>query len=179
MSQAPRPPADAQALYDRVRQAAAESPYVVTPTEKGFDLKVDIVNAKWWGALNRAELKKSFIHHVAVTDPRTYLITDDYVDIEWSGGVPSAHYSKEREVGRVYKKSFEVAYGFNENHRLEKIYSYTFDSEESRRLVKDAAKALGMKEKTPTTVRIGLAVGLGTIVALIIAGLVLLLLHLL
>lgn len=172
MNQTPQPPAAAQAFYDRVRQAASESPYVVTPTDTGFDLQIDIVDAKWWGVLNRAGLKKTYIHHVAVPDPQTYLITDDYVDIEWSAGVPSAHYSKEREVGRVYKKSFGAAYAFDENFRPGQVYSFRFDSEESRHLLKAAARSLGMKEKMPATAKVGLIVAGATIAALVLAAIV-------
>lgn len=178
MTQTPQPPASAQALFDGVRRATHDTPYTVTPTEKGFDLKVDIVDAKWWGVLNRAGMTKAYIHHVSVPDPQTYEVTDAYVDVEWSAGVPSAHYTQEHASGRVYKKSFDVAYAFNEDHKLEKIYSYTFDSEESRKLLKDAAKSLGMKERMGATEKIGLAVGLGTIAALIVAGLVLLIIAL-
>ncbi|MGH3351377.1 MAG: hypothetical protein ACRDPS_11985 [Nocardioides sp.] len=165
-----QPPSVAQPLYAHLEQLTKDSPYLVIPTETGFDLKIDIVDAKWWGILNRAGLKKTYVHHVRVVDATTYSITDDNVEISWSAGVPSAHYTYERTVGRSYNISFGTAYAINDDFKLDKVYSFKFNSEESRQMIKAAAKSLGLKEKMPTSMLIGVVVGFGTLAALAIAG---------
>lgn len=43
------PPAAAEELRRAVEEAATGTPYVVTPTEHGFDVSLDIVDAQWFG----------------------------------------------------------------------------------------------------------------------------------
>lgn len=162
-------------LYERLQHATGTTAYVMEPTAKGFDLKLDIANAKWWGLLGRAGLQKSYIHHVEVIDSDTYSITDDHVTITWNVGVPTAHYTYQRQRGRTLSMGFGKAYALDDDLKPAEVYNYTYSSEEGRRMIRSAAQALGMKEKWPAAMKVGLGfaviAGLGALAAVIALGL--------
>lgn len=54
---------------DAVQRAAAGTPYVVSVTEGGFDVGLDIVDAQWFGLFNAAGLQKTYVHHVTMPTP--------------------------------------------------------------------------------------------------------------
>lgn len=139
-------PPDAASLYESLRRSTEGSPYVVEPTPKGFDFKLDIANAQWWDLLGRSGLRKSCVHHVKVIDSRTYSITDDLVTITWNVGVPTAQYAYERQYGRYVSIGFGKAYALDDGLKPAEVYSYTYSTEESRRMIQSAARSLGMKK---------------------------------
>jgi hypothetical protein len=155
-----------------VQEAAAGTPYVVTPTDSGFDVALDIVNAQWYGVFNKAGLSKAYIHHVAVSDDGTYTITDDSREVEWVAGVPRASASASRQVGRVKEFGVQKVWAFDENGNFGTVVDYRFNSEEGRDMVTMIGERLGLKQERGTSAKIGLYVGLGTIVALVICGIV-------
>jgi hypothetical protein len=167
-------PPHAVPLYESLRRSAEGLPYVLEPTPKGFDFKVDIANADWWDLLGRSGLRKSYVHHVNVIDPTTYSITDDLFTVTWNAGVPTARYTSERQYGRNISIGFGKAYALDDDLKPAEVYSYTYSTEESRRLIQSAARALGMKEKWPAAAVVGLVVGvigaLGAVIALIALG---------
>lgn len=167
-------PPDAIPLYEALCRSAEGSPYVLEPTPKGFDFKVDIANARWWDLLGRSRLRKSYVHHVTVVDSRTYSITDDLATVTWNVGVPTARYTSKRQYGRSISIGFGKAYALDDDLKPAEVYSYTYSTEESRRLIQSAARALGMKERWPAAAIIGLVVGiigaLGAVAALIAFG---------
>lgn len=167
-------PPDAAPLYELLRRSTEGSPYIVEPTPNGFDFKVDIADARWWDVLGRSSLTKSYVHHVKVIDSRTYSITDDLLTITWNVGVPTAHYTYERTYGRNISIGFGKAYALDNDLKPAEVYSYTYNTEESRRMIQSAARSLGMKERWPAAAIVGLVVGiiggLGAVVTLITLG---------
>lgn len=167
-------PPDALPLYESLRRSVEASPYVVQPTSKGFDFKLDVANARWWGLLGRSRLRKAVVHHVKVIDPRTYSITDDVVTITWNAGVPTARYAYERQYGRSIAVGFGKAYALDDDLQPAEVYSYTYSAEDGRRMTQAAARSLGMKEKWPAAAVVGLVVGIigavGAAAALIALG---------
>lgn len=167
------PPAAAP-LYESLRRSTEGSPYVIEPTPTGFDFKVDIANAQWWDLLGRSNLTKSYVHHVKVIDSRTYSITDDLLTVTWNVGVPTSRYSYKRTYGRNISIGFGKAYALDDDLKPAEVYSYTYSTEESRRLIQSAARSLGMKEKWPAAAIVGLVFafigGLGAVVTLITLG---------
>lgn len=167
-------PSDAAPLYESLRRSTEGSPYIVEPTPKGFDFKVDIANAQWWDLLGRSGLTKSYVHHVKVIDSRTYSITDDLLTITWNVGVPTAQRTYKRTYGRNISIGFGKAYALDNDLKPAEVYSYTYSTEESRRMIQSAARALDMKEKWPAAAIFGLVFGIiggfGAVVTLITLG---------
>jgi hypothetical protein len=155
-----------------VQGATAGTPYAVTPTDQGFDVALDIVDAQWYGVFNKAGLTKAYTHHVKVPDDGTYSITDDSREVEWVAGVPRASATASRQVGRVKEFGVQKLWAFDEQGNFGKVVDYRFNSEEGRDLVTMIGDRIGLKQQRGTSEKIGLYVGLGTLAALVLCGIV-------
>ncbi|MFC4785673.1 hypothetical protein ACT8ZV_14425 [Nocardioides sp. MAHUQ-72] len=157
-----------------VRQAAEGTPYVVTPTEAGFDVALDVADAQWYGLLNKAGLKKAYTHHVAVADDGTYAVTDDSRTVEWVAGVPRLSASAERTRGRSYELSFQKSWALNEQGKPAKVVDYSFSSEKGRKLITGVADELGLRQRRGTEEKVGIAFalvgGVGALLTLVVLG---------
>ncbi|NYI80357.1 hypothetical protein [Nocardioides panzhihuensis] len=165
-------PPNAYELFARVQQAAANTPYKVVPTEKGFDVELDVADATWFGLFNKAGLKHAFIHHVSIPETGTYSVTDDARTVEWIAGTPRISYEASREIGRIKKVSFNRTYAFNEEGEFSKVVDFKFNSEEGRALIDSAATDLGYRQVRGSIEKVGLFIGLGTLVLLVLMGVV-------
>jgi hypothetical protein len=165
-------------LFRRVQQAAEGTPYVVTETEKGFDVTLDVVDAQWYGLFNKAGLKKLFTHHVSVPESGTYSITDDARTVEWVAGTPRTGATAERQIGRIKEVGFQKIWAFDEHGRFGKVADYSFSSEEGRELITGIADAMGLQQRRGAAEKAGLTVGLLTLALLAIGGVVVLVLWL-
>lgn len=165
-------------FYHRVSTAAAGTPYLVTPTEDGFDVALDIVDAQWIGILSAAGVKRRFVHHVKVTGPKDFTVEDDSQSVEWGADGPRLGGSVERQLGRQIQFGAEKSWGIRPNGSVGVITEYQFNSEEGRQLVTLVGEQMGLKQHMPTTAKIGLYVGIGTVVLLALAGIVVLILWL-
>ena len=159
MTTPPAPPPAATPLMQAVQQVAEGTPYVVTPTDEGFDVTLDVVDAQWYGLFNKAGLRKVFVHHVAVPSPGVYTITDDARSVEWVAGVPRVAATAERQHGRVVELGAQKVWAFDEHGRFGVQADYRFGSEEGRDLVTGVARQLGMEQRRGGSERIGLWFG--------------------
>jgi hypothetical protein len=138
---------------DRVSRHAEGTPYVVTPTAGGFDVGIGIADAQWYQLYAKAGLRKTFVHHVAMTGPKDFTITDDSFEMSWEAGHPRLGARLERFVGRKYEFSFQKTIAITEEARLDTVVDYRFSSEEGRKLIKKAGKELGLREHMPTSAK--------------------------
>lgn len=163
-------------MLEAVRRSTAGTPYVVTETPSGFDVALDIVDAQWFGLYSAEGLTKVFVHHVAVPGDGTYAVTDDAFTLEWEAGVPTLSASVERTRGHVKEVGFEKVWAFDRSGRFGKVVDVRFDSERGRRLIRDAAKDVGLDRERGNAERIGLVVAvIGALGALLTVVLLLLL----
>jgi hypothetical protein len=177
--------AAAHELQRAVAARAAGTPYVVVPTDEGFDLRVDLVDATWYGLLAQAGRRKVVQHRVLLDEAtRQYVLVDDHVDVEWhvgaelSGpGVPRlvARREKRRTSGRAREYSWEKTFGTSaETLRPAVVVDYVFRSSEGQDMVREPARELGWQERAGTAERIGRVAGLiggvGALVTLVGMG---------
>jgi hypothetical protein len=165
-------PPEGYELYRRVQEAAEGTPYVVTETEKGFDLTLNVVDAQWYGLFNKAGLEKVYIHHVAFPKQGVYTIADDSRSVEWVAGVPQLKASAERQYGRVIEVGAQKVWAFDQQGRFGVQADYRFNSEEGRDLI------TGVAEQTGLTLRrggiekgalwFGIAVAVGAVIVVIL-----------
>lgn len=155
----PGPPATDE-FRRRVEEATHGTPYAVIPTASGFDVTLDIVDAQWFGILNKAGLSKVYTHHVAVQDDGSYTVTDDSRTVEWVAGVPQATGSVERTRGRVKEFGAQKVWAFDESGRFGQVVDFRFNSEEGRDLITGAADRLGLEQRRGAAEKTGLVVGL-------------------
>lgn len=161
------PPA-ASEFARRLREVTDGTPYVVTDTDTGFDVSLDIVDAEWFGLFDAAGLSKTYIHHVAVPEPGKYTVTDESRTLEWVAGTPRLAASGERVYGRVKELGVQKVWAFDAQGRFGVQADYRFDSEEGRDLIKGVAGELGLSVKRGGAEKTGLVVGLiGAVGALI------------
>jgi hypothetical protein len=169
---------EAQELLAAVRARTAGTPYVVSETDDGFDVRLDLENPSWHAVLQEQHLSRTWIYHVRLDEgARTLSITDDVRDVRWgaAGGsrggapVPVLGASASRTRGRVGSRSFQRTWVLGE-HGFEKVAEHHHSSAEGRDLVRGPARELGWTERRGTAELIGLYVGVGTLVLLLVAG---------
>ena len=168
-----------QQLEQAVREAAAGTPYVVTSTDTGFDVTLDVVDAQWFGLFNKAGLSHVFVHHVTVGDDGRYSITDESRTVEWVAGTPRVSANAERQYGRVKTLGAQKVWAFDAQGRIGVQADYRFDSEEGRELVSGVADQQGLRVRRGAAERTGLVVGVIGAVGAVITVIVLLVLALL
>ena len=172
-------------LIDRVHAAAEGTPYAVQERPYGFDLTIDIVDAKWWTLLRKNAVKRVFTHEVRLDEGRRRMvITDVANEVRWDAGVgpsarPSLHAEKSVQKGRVLEFSREKQWGADPaSGEIGAVVDYTFRAGEGRALIREAAQPLGWSEGMGREQRIGLAAALfalGLVVVIaVIAGVILL-----
>lgn len=166
------PPPQAIALMQGVQQAAEGTPYVVTPTAEGFDVSLDVVDARWFGLFNKAGLRKVFVHHVSLPTPGTYTVTDDARSVEWVAGTPRVAATAERQHGRVVELGGQKVWAFDEHGRFGVQADYRFSSEEGRDLVAGVARQLGLEQRRGGAERVGLwfgvVAGIGAVLVVVV-----------
>lgn len=159
-------------LLRNIRASVEGTPYVVTETDRGFDLTLDIVDARWFGLYFKQGLHRVYTHHVEVPGDGTYTVTDDSRTVEWQAGVPTISGSVQRTRGRVLELSSEKLWALGEDLRPRVVVDYRFNSEEGRHLIRAVADSIGLKEQRGRDEKIGLYFailgGAGALVTLIV-----------
>ncbi len=155
----------ADGFRDRVAALAEGTPYVVRPTAEGFDVAIDIVDARWFELYRKVGLERTFVHHVHV-DGSTYSVTDDSRALEWEAGEPRLGATLERFVGRRYELSFQKTIAITEEARLDTVVDYTFSAQEGRRLIRRVAREQGLKEFMPASARAALWLAIAVVVVM-------------
>jgi hypothetical protein len=162
----------AEEFRRRVEAAAEGTPYVVTATDRGFDVALDIVDARWFGILNKAGLSKVYTHHVAVRGDGSYTVTDDVRTVEWVSGVPRVTASAERIHGRVKEFGVQTVWAVDENGRFGQVVDFRFSSEEGRDLITGVAAQLDLRQRRgaaeTTGLVFGVVCGVGSVVGLVV-----------
>lgn len=153
-----------------VAHAAQGTPYVVTPTERGFDVTLNVADAQWHGLINKAGVTKVVTHHVSLDGDR-YEILDDSRELRWVAGVPSLHGSYVRQTGRIREFGFEKTWAFDEDGRFRKVVDYSFSTGEGLELIRGVAERLGLEERQPAVVKVALGLAAFTLIALLLGGL--------
>lgn len=166
-------------LLRRVRQAVEGTPYVVRETDGGFDVVLDLGDARWSGTLHQEGVRRSCTHHVSFPGPGLYSVTDDIREVDWEAGPARAAARGERTAGRVREKGFETTYVFDRRTlRFRKVSDQRYDTGQGRALVDAAAVELGLRAKRSRSEVAGLVVAsiaalgaLITVVTLVIGAL--------
>lgn len=171
------PTSTAAGLLEGVRGRAAGSPYVVEVTEKGFDVKLNIVDAQWYALFSKQGLRRTWVYHVKVDEAAgTYAITDDEYTVSWSNGVggnliPTLTKSMERQMGTTYEFSTEKVWAWDQSGQFGKVVDYTFNSAEGRALIDTVAQGDGWKKTMSARTKVGVAFaivgGLGALITVV------------
>lgn len=160
-------------LLARVQAAVAGSPYVVRPTRAGFDVSLNVDDARWWASLQRQGVRRAYVHHVVLSRRgKRYSITDDAFELDWAVGagaglVPRVGARIEQQAGRIVNVSFGRSASAGDG-AFGRPREYRFSSEEGRQVITAVAKELRWSQSRGTAEKVGLAVGvLGLAVAVL------------
>ena len=180
--------AAASELRRAVAERVAGTPYEIVDTPDGFDLRIELANARWYGLLGKAGRKRVVQHRVTLDEPhKKYVILDDLYDVRWEvaadvegGRLPRlvASGEKRRTTGRVmFEYSFEKTIGVDaETKKPDVVVDYVFNASEGQKMIREPAKALGWSERWNTPAKVGVffaalaAVGLPVVVGVAIWG---------
>lgn len=166
---------EAHEFEARVRHAFEGSPYVVTTTDDGFRVDLDIVDARWYQLLAKAGLKSTWRHDVKIK-PGRYSITDRSAEVRWKAGVPTASWSKSVAAGTIKQFKAERTWAFDEHGNFRRVVDYRFNSYESRQALRDIGDSLGLKYTMNSQAKAGLIVGIAgaglALVVLLVLGII-------
>lgn len=168
-------------FYELVRATAQGTPYVVTRTDEGFEVGLDLVDAKWFAVMYAEGLRKAYKQLVTV-DERvgTFTMLDAAKQIEWRAGVsgddhrPRLSGSYEFFQGRVMQKERQHTWAWNARGEYGTVADFSYNSAEAHSLIRHAAAELGLREKMPLAAKIGLAFGIFAVVGIAIGAVVVL-----
>lgn len=175
MTQHPKTLADD--LREAVLVLAADSPYTVQRTDDGFDVTLDLAEARFYSLFTRHGLNKVFIQRISVDEEaQTFTMLDASRAVEWSAGVsasdPVPRFSGSIEIfqGRSISVQKQRIYAWDQDLQFRKVVDYDFSTSEGHALVRAAAAQVGLTERWPWQAKVGLVVGVGTLALLAIAG---------
>lgn len=136
------------AFRDAVAAATTGTPYTVTATKRGFDVRLDLADARWWALYQRQGLRNSYRWRVK-QQPNYYTITDRQITLNWRAGVPSAAMSWEMKSGRILCLSRQKIWALSDRGRIEPVVDYRFNAREGRDLIRAVARQQRLKERPP------------------------------
>ena len=178
---------DSGTFVERVRALAADTPYLVEDTEDGFDVTLDVADAKWFALFYKESLAKVCVFHVKLDhDERRFTMADDVREVSWKAGaesrdgVPAPILSMKgsRMYGRVIAFEKQKVWAWNEHLEHGKVLDYSFTTNEGHSLIRMAAKDTGWNERMPLSMKIAITMGIiggaGALITLIVLGVALL-----
>ncbi len=160
-------------LITAVRRVASGTPYAVRETPGGFDLTIDVADARWATLFKAHGLTKVFTHRVRLDGAaRTLTITDVSNTFSWGAGGASPRLQAQASTqrGRVYEKSFRKEYGVDlRSGEVGEVVGYSFSAGEGRDLIRGVAREQGWDEKMGGTQK-GAVVFAGVVAGLLVLG---------
>lgn len=151
---------------EAVAAAAAGTPYTVTDTKRGFDVRLDVADARWWALYQREGLRRSFRWRVK-EQPNYFTITDRQISLNWRAGIPRASLSWEMQSGRILCLSRQQIWALSDRGRIEPVVDYRFNAREGRDLIRAVARQQGLKERPPLILVLPPAVAVVMLLALV------------
>lgn len=172
-------------LYEAVRRLAADSPYAVERTDDGFEVRIDVADARWYALFLREGLRETYTHRVKVDEARRrFTVTDVSTIVEWQAGAstseqrPVLRFSAQRSAGRIHRWARGTVWAWDDKLQFGKVLDYRLNTDESRALINAAARSLGYVQRQPVGVKaaivagvVGAAIAVATLLALAFAAL--------
>lgn len=167
----------AQELTQRIAEAAKNSPYVVTPTEDGFVVSLNIIDEKWIVLLNTGQIKKSFTITAKLNESnQSATLNDTLYELEWSTGLngiltPRLGGKINTQQGEINKMEFGVVLGTPAtSDQAVGATAYSFSTPEAKRWLQKLLDDNGWKKKLSVQTMIGIIVASSLVVIGIIAA---------
>ncbi|GGI44346.1 hypothetical protein BCL57_000416 [Agromyces flavus] len=157
-----------ESLIAELEPHLADTAYTISRTERGFEVLLDLADAKWWMPLSRNGLEQTFAYQVAVDEAaRNYSVNDVSRTIEWKVGVggqemiPSFGAGVSRRSGSITTYQRKIEIGISDRGAVEPVVDIAFDSAAVKKKIHEAASRLGLNRTLSRDQRIGLWFGIG------------------
>ncbi len=166
-------------LLHAIQKATEGTPYTATPTEDGFDVHLLIADAQWYGLFNKAGLNREYACREGVRlpgqDRRGPLRHHpEPAERRMGGRRPLRRGQRPVDQGSYLALSTRKIWALDENFHFTKVVDYSFRPNEGLQLIRTVGKGLGLRERTPVDMKIGIAVALfalvGAVAALVVLG---------
>lgn len=169
-------------LIQDLTQTSQNTPYVITPTDTGFTMSINIADAKWYTLLYKNGLKKVFTIDAKLDESKhSAQTTDTLYELDWQGGADAGTVAPRLggqikvQKGEVWSYQAGKQYGVSEDGKVGETASYSFSSSEAKKWLDTQLKEAGWHRTLGKEAK-GAAIVAGlTIAILVIAGLYLLL----
>ena len=147
-------------LIRNLQTAAQDSPYVITPTQNGFEMTINIVDAKWYTLLYKNGIKKTFTIDAKLKEEKhAAATTDTLYALDWQAGAESGslvpHIGGKLNVQKGEVWSFQAGkqYGVSENGQVGETASWKFSSVEAKEWLDGQLRANGWHRSLGSTAK--------------------------
>lgn len=158
-----------------IEEQLKDTPYMLERTATGFNVTLNLADAKWWMLLSRNELKDAFEYQVTTDEAtKSYSINDVRRRIAWKAGVgagdlvPYFDLNYKYQSGEISGYSREIKIGVTDKAEIKKVVDINFSPAEKKKLINDVAASLGWKSKMSSNKKIGIAVAAGAGVLVVV-----------
>jgi hypothetical protein len=167
-------------LVTELMNRATGSPYVITETDKGFRLELNIVDAKYYTLMYKNGLKKSFIIDATVHEQKkTVTTTDTLYALDWQAGADISQLAPRLgarinvQKGEVFQFEMHKEFGVSEEGKVGKVVDYTYSTSEVKKWLDTQLDDMKWRRAMGGTAKGAIVVaaiaGIGAIVAVIVA----------
>ncbi|MEO6513094.1 MAG: hypothetical protein ABIR37_00245 [Candidatus Saccharimonadales bacterium] len=139
-----------QELTQKLITNAAGTPYIVTPTDGGFQMSINIVDAKWYTLLYKNGIKKTFTIDARLNEAKHAAVTTDTMfELNWQAGAdvntftPSLGAKINMHKGEIWSYKAGKQYGVTESGRVGETASWKFSSVEAKEWLDNQLKESG------------------------------------
>ena len=139
-------------LIEQLQTATKNTPYVITPTDQGFKLTVNIVDAKWYTVLYKNGLKETFTIDAILDEVKhTAKTTDTLYELEWQAGAdagtaaPRLGAKKNIQKGEVWNMQAGKEFGVSTDGKVGETASWKFSSVEAKKWLDNQLKTNGWR----------------------------------
>ena len=164
------------ALIEALKYQFSGTPYLVTETEKGADIDINLADANWLSFASVSGLTNSYSYELRINEQKnTFSITDVSRQLQWLtsiNGEPVAHYSTNTFRGKIVTFEKQKSYGIDySNGEFQAVVDYGFHSEPGRDRIREAAQKLGFQEVQAPATKVGFVfAAIGGAIALLAIG---------
>lgn len=160
-------------FFDHVARVCDGTPYKATETARGFDVEIDLTDARWHSKFQESKLGWVFTYHVTMPTRKSYAIIEDTRSIVWFGDEPHTQKTGVRRIEPDDEQTDQGVWTVHDPEAVPDLDQYRFDAEEGRTLITSVARLYALQQRgarhegTAFSLAVGLVVTLSVIATVI------------
>jgi hypothetical protein len=156
------------------------TPYIITETDDGFRLTLNLVDAKYYTLMYKNGLKKTFTIDAKVDEPkRSVTTTDTLYELDWQAGAdvntftPRIGAKLDVQKGEVFQFEMRKQYGVSEQGKVGKVVDLKYSTVEIKKWLDTQLADMKWKREMGGIAKGALVVaaiaGVGAVAAVVLA----------